>query len=152
MNSAFSNFHARSQSANDSELFARHRNGLKYQSAADQHHQQDDMFDNYNAGIERALRNWQQQVVRQRTDSAATFDSYMSSSNEHDNRSSTRPGTPIPYHAQQQQQFYNQGSNNNWPPPPTLPPTSRHHYEEKYQQQQQQQQELSPKLYQQQSR
>ncbi|CEP09226.1 hypothetical protein [Parasitella parasitica] len=172
MNSAFSNFHARSQSANDSELFARHRNNVKFQPVIDHHHhhqqqqqqqqqqgQQDDMFDNYDAGIERALRNWQQQVVRQRADSGATFDSYMSSSNEHDTSSSTRPGTPLPYQQQQQQQqqqqFYNPTSTH-WasattaavvPHPPSLP--SRHHYEEKYHQQQQ---DLSPKLYQQHSR
>ncbi|GAN02605.1 hypothetical protein MAM1_0025d02049 [Mucor ambiguus] len=172
MSSAFSNIHARSQSANDSEMYARHRQGFKYQPMVNQHHhhhhqqqhgqQQNPVFDNYSeANIESALRDWQQQVHRQRTDSAATFDSYVSSSNEHDNRSSTRPGTPIPYHAQhqQQQQYYSQPPNSNWSPaaihhppalPPSAPPLARHHYEEKYHpQQQQQQQELSPKLYQQ---
>ncbi|KAL0143967.1 p53-like transcription factor [Mucor lusitanicus] len=159
MTSAFNNMHARSQSANDSEMYARHRQGFKY--LVNQHHQQQQntaMFDNYSeANIETALRDWQQQVHRQRADSAATFDSYMSSSNEHDNRSSTRPGTPIPYHAQQQQQqqqqYYSQPPNSNWSPaavhhPPPAPPLGRHHYEEKYHPQQPQQ-ELSPKLYQQ---
>ncbi|CAO3653328.1 unnamed protein product [Mucor fragilis] len=161
MSSAFNSIHARSQSANDSEMYVRHRQGFKYQSMVNHHHQQQQqgqqqsaMFDNYSeANIERALRDWQQQVHRQRTDSAATFDSYMSASNEHDNRSSTRPDTPIPYHSQQQQHYYSQPPNSNWSPAAAAaaaahpPPLDRHHYEDKYHQQQQQ--ELSPKLYQQ---
>lgn len=98
--SSFGNFHGRSQSANDSEFFARHRAGLKYQPIME-NQQEEDMFDNYNVGISRALRNWQQQVSRQRTDSSATFESYMSSNDQQSSsHRSTRPGTPIPYNSQ----------------------------------------------------
>lgn len=99
--SAFSNFHNRSQSANDSQFFARHRQGLKYQPMMEQQ-QNNEMFDSYDVGMARALRNWQQQVVHQRTDSYESYDN--------SNRASTRPGTPVPYNNNYGQQPW---SNNN---------------------------------------
>lgn len=94
-NSAFSNFHNRSQSANDSHFFARHRQGLKYQPMMVEQGGPPDMFDSYEVGMARALGNWQQQqqVVQhhhhERTDSYESYDN--------SNRGSTRPGTPVPY-------------------------------------------------------
>jgi hypothetical protein len=143
--SAFSNFHGRSQSANDSEFFARHRAGLKYQPIMENQHQEEDLFDNYNVGIERALRNWQQQVARQRTDSSATFDSYMSSNEQQPpSHRSTRPGTPIPYNAQLFQQQQQQHQQQHQLPSPVHHWTNRPQYiehEDKLNQQQQQQQQ-----------
>lgn len=106
-NSAFSNFHNRSQSANDSHFYSRTR--LKYPMM--EHHQDNDnnnnsneMFESYQVSMARELRNWQQ-VVHQRNDSAATYDSF-----DNNNNNRTRPGTPIPYHnygpwSSNQQQF-----------------------------------------------
>ncbi|KAI9261365.1 hypothetical protein EDC94DRAFT_609986 [Helicostylum pulchrum] len=106
-NSAFSNFHNRSQSANDSHFYSRTR--LKYpmmqqqqqQQQQQQHHHQDnndsnEMFESYQVSMARELRNWQQ-VVHQRNDSAATYDSF-DNNNNNNNNNRTRPGTPIPYH------------------------------------------------------
>ena len=112
-NSAFSNFHNRSQSANDSEFFARHRQQqqMKYPPSMiheqQQQHNNEGMFDSYETGMARALKNWQQQVVHQRNDSSATYDSY-----DNGQHHSTRPGTPIPYH--HGEVYQQQSQQNNW--------------------------------------
>ncbi|KAI8885852.1 p53-like transcription factor [Backusella circina FSU 941] len=101
LNSAF---HNRSQSANDTEFFSRNR-ALRYM-VEDHHHQQhpqqqqqhlhhhhqqsEPLYEQFE--VARALRNWQQQVIRQRTDSGATFDSYMSN----DSQRQERPNEPYP--------------------------------------------------------
>lgn len=65
MNTSFgNNFHGRSQSANDTEFFARHRKYMQHNGEL------------YDTGVERALRNWQQQV-RQRADSFNSYDNYQ---------------------------------------------------------------------------
>ncbi|KAI8329581.1 hypothetical protein BD560DRAFT_416677 [Blakeslea trispora] len=114
VNSAFSHLHARSQSANDSDFFARQRQNMKYASV----HQENGLFE-YNVGMQNAFRNWQQQMVRQRTDSATTFDSsYMSSStasHQEQGRPGTRPGTPLPYQHTMFQHSPNPMANN-WSP------------------------------------
>ncbi|CAO3654990.1 unnamed protein product [Mucor hiemalis] len=100
-NSAFSNYHHRSQSANDSDYYSRHRQAFKYHPNTSTNTVMEDggsnnnnnMFEAYDGGMASALRNWQQQVIHQRTDSAATYDSFDGGNN----RPSTRPGTPIPY-------------------------------------------------------
>ncbi|KAI8063131.1 hypothetical protein BDF21DRAFT_497014 [Thamnidium elegans] len=106
-NSAFSNFHNRSQSANDSHFYSRTR--LKYPIMEHQdnsNNNSNEMFESYQVSMARELRNWQQ-VVHQRNDSAATYDSF---DNNNNNNNRTRPGTPIPYHnygpwSSNQQQF-----------------------------------------------
>ncbi|KAI8094973.1 uncharacterized protein B0P05DRAFT_462022, partial [Gilbertella persicaria] len=111
-------FHGRSQSANDSDFFARNR--LKYQR-----HDEGGLFDDYHVGIQSALRNWQQQVARQRTDSGTTFDD-ASSSAYLSSEKQTKSSTPVSYHS-----GYSQPSMaNHWSPRQT-------HYVE----------EASPKLY-----
>jgi hypothetical protein len=96
-----SSFHNRSQSANDTDFFSRSR-ALRYM-VDDHHHQQqhpqqphhhhqqsEPLYEQFE--VARALRNWQQQVIRQRTDSGATFDSYMSN----DSQRQDRPNEPYP--------------------------------------------------------
>lgn len=89
---SFGTIHGRSQSANDSEFFVRHRN---YTAKLEYHQMQQQqngsgLFGTYHIGMERALKNWQQQIVRQRTESAATFHSYDNS-----DRTSTKSDTPF---------------------------------------------------------
>ncbi|KAI7880268.1 uncharacterized protein EV154DRAFT_46104 [Mucor mucedo] len=102
--SAFSNFHHRSQSANDSHFFARHRPGLKYQPMMVEQGGPD-MFDPYEVGMARALGNWQQ-VQHGRTDSYESYDN--------SNRGSTRPGTPVPYNYPPQPSAWSNNGNHHF--------------------------------------
>lgn len=124
--SAFSNFHNRSQSANDSEFFARHRQSTKYNmmdNTNGENNSNGNMFDTYEVGMARALRNWQQQVVQQQQQHQRT-DSYESFDNNN-NRASTRPGTPIPYHHSHHNSSELYQQQNGWS---TTTTASRHPY------------------------
>ncbi|KAI8978024.1 hypothetical protein BDB01DRAFT_800440 [Pilobolus umbonatus] len=99
--SAFTQFHNRSQSANDPKFMARHqRPNYKYHhplvdithNKQPPHH--GPMYDSYEVNFTRALSNWQNEVSRQRTDSGTTYDSY----NDSQQHSPNGPNTPISYH------------------------------------------------------
>lgn len=89
--SGFNSHHGRSQSANDPQFMAKQRK--LYDPSNKPSYQQSLFHDDSMAGIDKALRQWEQQAAKYREDSASAFHSYIPEDHHHDSGAST----PTPY-------------------------------------------------------